>query len=68
MLEKDIQSDPVSDARAYCDRPARLRPLESFEGTTSAAYVRRIRSTSRLLQTLRFLPPDSGAGPITVKA
>ena len=46
-LEKDIQSDPVSDARAYFDR---LNPLESFAGTTSKAYVRQIRSTSRLLR------------------
>ena len=46
-LEKDIQSDPVSDARAYFDR---LKPLESFADTTSAAYVRQIRSTSRLLR------------------
>lgn len=46
-LEKDIHSDPVSDARAYFYR---LKPLESFAGTTSAAYVRQIRSTSRLLR------------------
>ncbi len=46
-LEKDIQRDPVSDARAYFDR---LQPLESFAGTSSAAYVRQIRSTSRLLR------------------
>ena len=58
----------MSDARAYFERPARLKPLESFEGTTSKAYVQQIRSTRRLLQTLRFLPPDPGAGPITVRA
>ncbi len=46
-LEKDIQSDPVSDARAYFDR---LNPLESFAGTSSKAYVQQIRSTSRLLR------------------
>ena len=46
-LEKDIHSDPVSDARAYFDR---LKPLESFAGTTSKAYVQKVRSTSRLLR------------------
>lgn len=46
-LEKDIQKDPVSDARAFFER---LKPLDSFAGTTSAAYVRQIRSTSRLLR------------------
>ena len=46
-LEKDVQSDPVSDARAYFDQ---LKPLESLADTTSKAYVRQIRSTSRLLR------------------
>lgn len=47
-LEKDIQKDPASDARAYFER---LTPLESFAQTTAEAYVREIRSTSRLLRT-----------------
>lgn len=46
-LEKDIQKDPVADASAYFER---LKPLESFADITSAAYVRQIRSTSRLLR------------------
>lgn len=46
-LEKDIQKDPVSDARAYFQR---LKPLASFAGTTSESYVRQIRSASRLLR------------------
>lgn len=47
-LERDIQKDPVTDARAYFDR---LKPLQSFSQTTAQAYVRDIRSTSRLLKT-----------------
>jgi negative regulator of replication initiation len=47
-LEKDIQKDPVADARAYFDR---LKPLESFVGVDSENYVRAIRSKSRILQT-----------------
>lgn len=46
-LERDIQKDPVTDARAYFER---LKPLESFSQTTSQAYVRDIRGTSRLLK------------------
>lgn len=44
-LERDIQKDPLADARAYFER---LKPLESFAQTTSEAYVREIRNTSRL--------------------
>ncbi len=47
-LERDIQKDPLADARGYFER---LKPLESFDQTTSQAYVRSIRSTSRLLKS-----------------
>ena len=47
-LEKDIQKDPVADARAYFER---LKPLESFAQTTPEDFVQGIRSTSRLLRT-----------------
>ncbi|MDP2367500.1 CopG family transcriptional regulator [Rhodoferax sp.] len=47
-LEKDIQKDPVADARAYF---ARLKPLESFAGVNSDDYVRAIRGKSRILRT-----------------
>lgn len=47
-LEKDIQKDPVADARAYFDQ---LKPLESFADQDSQAYVRAIRSRSRILRT-----------------
>ena len=47
-LEKDIQKDPVADARAYFTR---LKPLESFAGVDSNDYVRAIRSQSRILRT-----------------
>jgi negative regulator of replication initiation len=47
-LEKDIQKDPVADARAYFTR---LKPLESFAHVDSSDYVRAIRSKSRILQT-----------------
>lgn len=46
-LEKDIQQDPVADAKAFFER---LKPLESFSNTEPEAYVRKLRSTSRLLQ------------------
>jgi negative regulator of replication initiation len=46
-LEKDIQKDPVADARAYFDR---LKPLESFANVDSEDYVRSIRSKSRILR------------------
>ena len=47
-LEKDIQKDPVADARAYF---ARLKPLESFADVDSDDYVRAIRGKSRILRT-----------------
>lgn len=47
-LEKDIQKDPVADARAYFER---LKPLESFANVDSGEYVRAIRSKSRILRT-----------------
>jgi len=47
-LEKDIQKDPVADARAYFER---LKPLESFAQIDSEDYVRAIRSKSRILRT-----------------
>ena len=47
-LEKDIQKDPVADARAYFER---LKPLVSFAGVDSDDYVRAIRSKSRILRT-----------------
>lgn len=46
-LEQGLAKDSVSDARAFFDR---LSPLESFAGSTAAAYVRSIRSGSRLLR------------------
>lgn len=46
-LEKDIQQDPVADAKAFFDR---LKPLESFANTEPETYVRKLRNTSRLLQ------------------
>ncbi len=46
-LEKDIQQDPVADARAFFER---LKPLESFANTEPEVYVRKLRNTSRLLQ------------------
>lgn len=47
-LEKDIQQDPVADAKAFFER---LKPLESFADTEPETYVRKLRNTSRLLQT-----------------
>ena len=47
-LEKDIQKNPVADARAYFER---LVPLESFAMVNSSDYVRTIRSKSRILRT-----------------
>ncbi|MDO8369168.1 MAG: CopG family transcriptional regulator [Candidatus Nitrotoga sp.] len=46
-LEKDIQQDPVADAKAFFER---LKPLESFANTEPQTYVRKLRSNSRLLQ------------------
>ncbi len=47
-LEKDIQKDPVADARAYFQR---LKPLESFAAVDSDDYVRAIRLKSCILRT-----------------
>ena len=46
-LEKDIQQDPVADAKAFFER---FSPLESFASTEPEAYVRKLRDTSRLLR------------------
>lgn len=46
-LERDIQQDPVADARAFFER---LKPLESFANVEPETYVRKLRNTSRLLQ------------------
>lgn len=46
-LEKDVQQDPVADARAFFEQ---LTPLESFVEVDSDAYVRAIRSKSRILK------------------
>lgn len=50
-LEKDIQKDPVADARAFFDR---LKPLESFAQVDSEDYVRKLRSTSTSTSTSRM--------------
>lgn len=47
-LEKDIQQDPVADAKAFFGR---LDPLKSFAHTEPETYVRELRDTSRLLRT-----------------
>ena len=47
-LEKDIQKDPVADARAYFKH---LKPLESFANVDSDHHVQAIRSKSRILRT-----------------
>lgn len=47
-LERDIQKDPVSDARAFFDR---IAPLESFANTDVEAYVGELRNRSRLLRS-----------------
>jgi len=46
-LEKDIQQDPVADAKAFFER---LKPLESFADAEPETYVRQLRDSSRLLQ------------------
>lgn len=46
-LEKDIQQDPVADAKAFFER---LKPLESFANTEPETYVRKLRNKSRLLR------------------
>lgn len=47
-LEKDIQKDPLTDARAYFER---LKPLQSFAAVNSDDYVRSLRSSSRILRS-----------------
>jgi len=47
-LERDIQEDPVADARAFFER---LKPLESFANVEPETYVRKLRNTSRLLKS-----------------
>ena len=47
-LERDIQKDPVSDARAVFDH---LTPIDSFAETSAETYVDELRSRSRLLRT-----------------
>ena len=46
-LEKDIQQDPVADAKAFFER---LKPLKSFANTEPETYVRKLRNSSRLLR------------------
>jgi hypothetical protein len=46
-LERDIQKDPLTDARAFFER---LQPLQSFAGVDSNDHVRALRSKSRLLR------------------
>jgi len=46
-LEKDIQQDPVADAKTFFER---LKPLESFANTEPETYVRKLRNSSRLLR------------------
>jgi negative regulator of replication initiation len=46
-LEKDIQQDPVANARAFFER---FKPLESFANAEPETCVRKLRNTSRLLQ------------------
>jgi len=46
-VAKDLQREPVADARAFFDR---LLPLESFSGTEPETYVRELRNTSRIVR------------------
>ena len=46
-LEKDIQQDPVANAKAFFER---LKPLESFANTEPESYVRKLRNNSRLIR------------------
>lgn len=48
QLARDIQKDPVADAKAYF---AQLTPLESFSSTAPEEYVTELRSRSRILRT-----------------
>ena len=47
-LEKDIQKNPVAEAKAFFDR---LKPLDSFAQVDADDYVRALRTTSRILRT-----------------
>jgi negative regulator of replication initiation len=46
-LEKDVQREPVAEARAFFER---LQPLKSFSDVNSSDYVKTLRSKSRLLK------------------
>jgi hypothetical protein len=46
-LERDMQHEPVADAKAFFER---LVPLESFADTEPESYVRELRNASRLLR------------------
>ena len=46
-VEKDIQREPVLEARAFFDK---LKPLESFANVEPEAYVKQLRSSSRILR------------------
>lgn len=58
-LEKDIQKDPVADARAYFER---LKPLESFADVDADDYVRALRSKSRILRSSSSSSSGRGGG------
>jgi hypothetical protein len=55
VLEKHVQSDPLSEAQAFFGR---LQPLESLAEVSAQTYVRALRSQSRLLR-------DNGSGEPT---
>jgi negative regulator of replication initiation len=46
-LEKDIQREPIAEARTFFER---LQPLKSFSDVNSSDYVKTLRSKSRLLK------------------
>ena len=46
-VAKDIQREPVAEAQAFFER---LQPLDSFKDVEPKAYVRKLRSNSRLLR------------------
>jgi hypothetical protein len=47
-LEKEIDRNPVVEARAFFER---LTPLESFQNIDSRTYVDSLRSTSQILRS-----------------
>jgi len=55
-LEKEIDQDPVANARAFFES---FQPLESFEDVNSAGYVRKIRSKGRILRSEMRAPEQS---------